>query len=49
MRQCHAQDEMRGDKEGDEEGGIRKRRRGDDVLPGDVDGGESGRRQEADD
>jgi hypothetical protein len=49
MRQCHAQDEMRGDKEGDEKGGIRKRRRGDDVLPGDVDGGESGRRQEADD
>jgi hypothetical protein len=49
MRQGHAQDQVRGDEEGDEEGGVRKRRRGDDVLPGDVDGGEPRRRQEADD
>jgi hypothetical protein len=40
---------MSGDEERDEKRCVRERRRRDDVLPGDVDGGEPGRRQQADD
>jgi hypothetical protein len=40
---------MSGDEEREEERCVRERRRRDDVLAGDVDGGEPGRRQEADD
>jgi hypothetical protein len=40
---------VRRHEEGDEEDRIRERGGRDDVLPGDVDGGEAGRRQKADD
>lgn len=49
MRQRGAEDQVRSDEEGDEESRVRERRRGNGVLPGDVDAREPRGRQEADD
>jgi hypothetical protein len=49
VREGDPDDDVGSDEEGEEEGGVGKRSRGDDVLPGDVDGRESGRGEEADD
>jgi hypothetical protein len=49
VRERDAQDHVRGDEEGDEESRVRERRRGDNVLPGDVDARKPRGRQEADD
>jgi hypothetical protein len=49
VRQRNPDDDVRGDEEREEEGGVRKGCRGDDVLSGDVDGGEPGCGQETDD
>jgi hypothetical protein len=48
VRKREADDEVPGYEESDEERRVGERGRRDDVLAGDVDGGEAGGRQEAD-